>query len=60
MRGCMAACVAVLQVMAEDLAPSVQTLQRQCSEYNEYQALLSNVDHLRKLLIAFDFVHCNQ
>ena len=41
-----------------DIQPSIELLRKQCSAYNEWSQLQSQLERLRRILIAFDYCEC--
>jgi len=47
-------------VLKDDILPSLELLRKQCEQYNEWAALSSNKERLRRFLVAYDYMECSK
>lgn len=46
------------QVLDVELRPNLETLRKQCGQYNEWASLTANRERLKRFCIAYDYVEC--
>lgn len=49
-----------MQVINEDLLPTLATLDRQRQQYIEYATMSGSVERLKRFVIAFDYTRCER
>ncbi len=49
-----------LQVLQLDILPSVETLKRQCAQYEEWARLETRSKQVQTLLTAWEYTECNR
>jgi len=48
--------VLLVQILAEEITPTLKRLKEERSSYLEYQKIMREVEHLSRLSVAFHFV----
>lgn len=48
------------RVLCEDITPTIRKLREERSSYLEYQKIVREIEHLSRLIIAYDFSHLEE